>query len=80
MRQFMDEPEVPTESEVGVCPRLRTKTAFGAQVGHADWRSGDSSTATYWCLETMQTFGPDGGVAHAHACRAGRKCFQAEQE
>jgi hypothetical protein len=60
-----------------VCRMLRTKTAFGSmQPGAPDWRSGDSTTAVYWCLKTMETAGIDGGYAHPHVCGAGRGCFE----
>jgi hypothetical protein len=59
-----------------VCRLLRTKTAFGTmQPGGPDWQTGDSTTATYWCLQTMETAGVDQGYAHPHACREGRSCF-----
>ena len=64
-----------------VCRLLRTKTAFGTFVGnlHA-WQSGNSTTAVYWCLSTMETAGPDDGYAHPHACCAGRECYEGEDE
>jgi len=63
-----------------VCRMLRTKTAFGTLEGRAyDWREGVSSTAVFWCLRTMETWGVDQGVAHARDCRAGRSCFEAPQ-
>lgn len=59
-----------------VCRLLRTKTGFGSmQAGGPDWRTGDSTTAVYWCLQTMETAGIDGCYAHAHTCREGRGCF-----
>jgi hypothetical protein len=59
-----------------VCRKLRTKMAFGShRGGPRDWRFGDSSTAIYWCLRTMETGGPDNGLAHPHGCQAGRACF-----
>ena len=59
-----------------VCRSLRTKTGFGSlQPGAPDWRRGDSTTAVYWCLQTMETAGIDGGYAHPHTCREGRECF-----
>jgi hypothetical protein len=59
-----------------VCRKLRTKTAFGSmQPGAHDWRHGDSTTAVYWCLVTMETAGADDGLAHPHACGVGRSCF-----
>jgi hypothetical protein len=60
-----------------VCRKLRTKMGFGALQGVRDWRFGDSSTAVYWCLSTMETAGPDDGYAHPHGCRAGRACYRA---
>ncbi len=58
-----------------VCRKLRTKMAFGSHVGAEDWRTGESTTATYWCLCTMETVGPDDDFAHAKKCREGRRCF-----
>src|SRR5437868_1958520 len=47
-----------------VCRLLRTKTAFGsfADTGAAPWQAGESTTAVFWCLATMQTAGPDHGL------------------
>jgi hypothetical protein len=65
-------PEVPV-----VCRKLRTKTAFGTLEGLTrDWREGASSTAVFWCLRTMETWGLDQRPAHAAQCRAGRACFE----
>jgi hypothetical protein len=74
----MSEREERSEEERPiVCRLLRTKTAFGSFVGnlHA-WQKGASTTAVYWCLNTMETAGPDDSYAHPHACRAGRACFE----
>lgn len=61
-----------------VCRKLRTKTAFGTLEGlRADWREGTSSTAVFWCLRTMETWGTDQRPAHACSCREGRACFEA---
>lgn len=60
-----------------VCRKLRTKMAFGALQGVEDWRFGDSTTATYWCLRTMETAGPDDSFCHPHSCQRGRSCFAA---
>ena len=61
----------------GVCRRLRTKTSFGSYLGAASfWENGDSTTAVYWCLDTMHSAGPDDHFAHAHICREGRGCFR----
>jgi hypothetical protein len=63
-----------------VCRRLRTKRAFGSYSGNLySWQSGDSTTAVYWCLRTMETVGPDDNFAHPHACTNGRGCFEAPE-
>ena len=81
------EPPAPTplptlQSPPVVCRMLRTKTAFGTYTSTAgdggDWRMGESSTAVYWCLETMCTAGPDDGLAHPHNCCGTRSCFKPE--
>jgi hypothetical protein len=61
-----------------VCRKLRTKMGFGTLEGALhDWREGASSTAVFWCLRTMETWGTDDRPAHATECRAGRGCFEA---
>ena len=62
-----------------VCRMLRTKTFFGTYTSSGDdtdWRTGDSSTAVYWCLDTMGTEGPDDHFAHPHHCCQTRGCFK----
>ena len=59
-----------------VCRMLRTKTAFGSmQPGAPEWQRGESTTAQYWCLQTMESAGADDGYAHPGSCREGRSCF-----
>lgn len=60
-----------------VCRKLRTKLAFGTLEGVPDWRDGESSEASYWCLRTLESFGPDGSFSHPHRCGSGRSCFAA---
>ena len=66
-----------------VCKMLRTKNAFTTLSEDAPdpqpWQLGESSTATYWCLKTMQHAGPDDGVAHPHDCLAGRSCYRSSE-
>jgi hypothetical protein len=60
---------------------LRTKTAFGSYGPEAyAWDSGESTTAVFWCLGTMETAGPDDHYAHPTTCRSGRSCYRAEPE
>ena len=72
---MLSEPGAPT-----VCCLLRTKTAFGGYElddQPANWQSGQSTTAVFWCLRTMGTAGPDEKFAHPDDCRAARRCFSA---
>lgn len=67
-----DETAVPN-----VCRMLRTKTHYGTYTStDTPWQTGDSSTAVYWCLKTMETAGPDDAFAHPHTCLAGRACYR----
>lgn len=60
-----------------VCACLRTKDAFGTMEGEpAPWQAGEHTSASFWCLVTMDAAGPDDGVAHAQDCRPGRRCFR----
>jgi hypothetical protein len=79
MREFMDEDVESSESEElpEVCHSLRTKNAFGTQSGYTPWQLGASSTASYWCLETMGPAGPDEQLVHPSTCCAGRTCYRA---
>lgn len=67
-----------------VCRMLRTKNAFTTQsdddANATPWQLGESPTAVYWCLATMQHAGPDDSYAHPHVCMAGRTCFRSTQE
>lgn len=66
-----------TQEPSAWCRMLRTKAYFGTYVsGDEGWQEGDSSTATYWCLATMESAGPDEALAHPHQCRPERGCFE----
>jgi len=60
-----------------VCRFLRTKMSFGSMV-HAgpDWRTGQSTTAVYWCLRTMEPMGVDDNYVHPEVCQPGRQCCE----
>jgi hypothetical protein len=68
------EPDAPRERVPAVCRSLRSKTAFGSD-GQDLWRLGQSNTAVYWCLRTMEAFGPDESFCHPHVCGAARACY-----
>jgi len=71
-----DEYRDPVPDPAERCRQLRTKMMFVA----TDWevRAADypSTTATYWCLKTMEAVGPDGFPAELDGCRAGRTCHE----
>jgi hypothetical protein len=78
MREFMDEPETETSDPAElpqVCRYIRKKTASGNAIGYQGWQRGDSSTASYWCLQTMGASGPDDHLVEPKQCLAGRVCF-----
>jgi hypothetical protein len=81
MREFMDEEDdvVAAADLPQVCDALRTKNAFGNHVGYRPWQKGESSTAVYWCLQTMSTTGPDEMYVHPRQCCSGRRCFRREE-
>ncbi len=59
------------------CRLLRTKAGFGAVVGG---EGTDDETHVFWCLNTMESFGPDDDFVHAHKCAQGRACWQKPPE
>ena len=62
------------QETVQVCSSLRTKMYYVLGRFHNDIGE-SSSTAQYWCLRTMQPFGPDGNYVCPEECRSGRCCF-----
>jgi hypothetical protein len=62
------------------CRCLRTKTAFGSVVGEDPWETGESATAAYWCLSTMEPVGPDQNFVHPHVCHGGRGCYRSSAD
>jgi hypothetical protein len=63
-----------------VCRMLRTKTSYGVSERGAEWKRGESTTAVYWCLATMESFGADDNFCHPHACLRGRSCWESGEE
>ena len=62
-----------------LCKFLRCKSGYGAIVseGAPAWQAGTSTTEAYWCLATMEAFGPDDDYAHATPCsEATRSCYR----
>lgn len=61
-----------------LCKFLRCKSAHAAVEDDVDWQLGTSPIETYWCLATMEPFGPDDSFAHATVCQSGRGCYRRE--
>jgi hypothetical protein len=59
-----------------VCRKLRTKAAFNADPEGAQWKKGDATTEAYWCLLSMEAFGPDDSFCHPDACGPRRSCYR----
>lgn len=66
------------ENKQKYCRYLRGKNAYGTlEGGENPFLFIDTGTTSYWCLCTMASYGPDGGVSHVTACgKVGRKCFR----
>ena len=64
-----------------VCRRARSKGTPGIQYdGAVSWETGFVSTATFWCVATGESVGPDDDLVHPHACGEARPCFRAPTE
>jgi hypothetical protein len=61
-----------------LCRYLRCKSFHGSSADDHDWQLGESPTEVYWCLATMEHFGPDDGYVHASACQGGRSCCRTD--
>jgi hypothetical protein len=74
---MIDKP-APSRVELPVlCRFLRCKSSFSAVEDDDAWRDGTSTTEVYWCLATMEAFGPDDGYVHASVCNGGaRTCYR----
>lgn len=61
-----------------VCRRMRSKGTPGVRYdASVDWETGFVSTATFWCVATGESFGPDDDQVHPHVCGEARVCFRA---
>jgi hypothetical protein len=62
-----------------LCKFLRCKSAYGAIVDNEAWQHGTSDTEAYWCLATMEAFGPDDNYVHATVCKGARSCCRVDE-
>ena len=63
-----------------LCKFLRCKSGYGASEHNTAWQLGTSTTEAYWCLATMEAFGPDDSYAHATVCQGGRGCYRRDTD
>jgi hypothetical protein len=75
----MNEPTARRVELPVLCRYLRCKSAFGSHVDDTEWQLGTSTTEVYWCLATMEAFGPDDGYVHATVCRSARSCCRIDE-
>jgi len=59
------------------CRWLRSRGAYDQGLDPASLETATTSIDAYWCLRTMEAFGPDDRLVQAHACHPGRNCFRA---
>ena len=60
-----------------VCRYLRARNSYGGREGGAyPWVLLDPTTMIFQCARTLQTVGPDNGLATLDHCRRGRPCWR----
>lgn len=65
-----------SDTSPAICRHLRGKNAYGTNEGGPDpWILVDTGTTIYTCRATLQSWGPDRGLASYQSCRPGRSCF-----
>lgn len=62
-----------------VCRFLRCRGAYAEIPGMTTWEAGTSGIDAYWCLRTMEAFGPDEQLVYADQCNVARGCFSAQE-
>jgi len=58
------------------CLDLRAKRSYGDVVSSVEppWESGLLASDCYWCLKTLESWGPDGQPALPDRCSQDRSC------
>jgi hypothetical protein len=74
----MSETNKPRVALPVLCRYLRCKSAFGAVENNLDWQLGTATSEVYWCLATMEAFGPDDSYVHATVCQGARSCCRTD--
>ena len=74
----MSETNKPRVALPVLCRFLRCKSSFGAVVDNTEWQLGTATSEVYWCLATMEAFGPDDNYVHATVCTGVRSCCRVD--
>jgi hypothetical protein len=60
-----------------MCRYLRSETEHISRAENKFyWKDGTPTTIQYWCILTMNTIGPDGGMVSEDDCVNKRTCFE----
>ena len=59
-----------------LCKFLRCQSCYGASENNTAGQLVTSTPEAYWCLATMEAFGPDDSYAHATVCAGDRGCYR----
>jgi hypothetical protein len=73
---MIDEARLAARRAPAVCRKLRTKKVNGTGAPGEMWAAGEATTAAFYCLSTMEVFGPDEAPCHPHQCTRERGCFR----
>jgi hypothetical protein len=61
-------------NRAGICPSLRWKNQF--VLVHRDAAESANHEGLFWCLDTQNCIGPDGGIAEPETCTSKlRECY-----
>ncbi|MEO8432031.1 MAG: hypothetical protein ABI592_11025 [Acidobacteriota bacterium] len=64
------------QPDVFLCRQLRTKTLYVPETLAERDAGRPTPAAQYWCLKTMRSDGPDGGLVLPEDCTEERICFE----
>jgi len=63
--------------EINKCRHFKSESEhFPPATNTSYWQGGSPTTRQYWCIQTMNTIGPDSGLVNGNYCKEGRVCFE----
>jgi hypothetical protein len=70
--------ELPdASSQSSLCRHLRSAGMYVYAKGDHDDTAEEYDSSSYWCLQTMKTFGPDDEMVGSRECRdPSRSCYE----